>query len=114
MRRVLAGAAAICLVTAGGAFAADPKVDAAVKTFDAIGAAPDKLEAYCAMSKKMSEIGDDEKKAEAASAEMNGYYDKLGADFEEAFAAGDELPENSPDLEILSQSLTKLDEACPK
>ncbi|MGQ0457758.1 MAG: hypothetical protein ACT4OU_11920 [Hyphomicrobium sp.] len=114
MRRVLASAAALSLVAAGGALAADPKVEAAVKTFEQIAATPDKLAAYCAMSKRMGEIGDDEKKAEAAADEMNGFYDKLGAEFEEAFAAGDELPENSPDIEVLSQALTKLDEACPK
>lgn len=114
MRGVKAGLAAMCILAAGPAIAADPKVEAAVKTFEGVAATPDKLTAYCAMTGKMNEIGDDEQKAEAAADEMNGYFDKLGAEFEEAWAAGDELPDDSPDVEVLSQALTKLDGACPK
>lgn len=110
----ICAAAAAGLMAAGGAMAATPKIDAAVKTFEGVASNPDKLAAYCAMSKKMAEIGEDEKKAEAAAEEMNGYFDKLGPEFEEAWGAGDELPEKSPDVEVLSASLTKLDAACPK
>jgi hypothetical protein len=114
MRGIWVGAVAIGILTAGPAFAADPKVEAAVKTFEGVAATPEKLTAYCAMTAKMNEIGDDEKKAEASAEEMNGYFDKLGPEFEDAWAAGDELPDDSPDVEVLSQALTKLDEACPK
>lgn len=104
--------AALSVLAAGAVHAADAKVEAAVKTFEGVAASPDKLKAYCAMSKKMEEIGEDEKKAEASSDEMNGYFEALGAEFEEAWSAGDELPENSPDIETLNQALEKLDGAC--
>ncbi len=112
--RIFMCAAAVGLMAAGGAMAANAKVGNAVKTFEGVAANPEKLAAYCAMSKKMAEIGEDEKKAEAASTEMNGYFDKLGPEFEEAWGAGDELPEKSPDVETLSAALEKLDGACPK
>ncbi len=94
------------------ALAADPKIEAAVKTFDQVTATPEKLAAYCAMVKKMEDIGDDEKKAEAANAEMEGYFKTLGAEFEEAWAAGENLSDGSPDLEVLDTAMTKLDSAC--
>lgn len=114
MRRVLASAAVLCMVASGSAFAADASVDTAVKTFEGVAASPDKLAIYCQMSAKMNDIGDDDKKAEEAAEEMNGYFDKLGPEFEDAWGAGDKLPENSPDAETLSNALNKLDEACKK
>ncbi len=94
------------------ALAADPKIEAAVATFDQVSATPEKLAAYCAMVKKMEDIGDDEKKSEAASAEMEGYFKTLGPEFEEAWAAGENLADGSPDLEVLDTAMTKLDAGC--
>ena len=107
-----ATAALACALFASNAAAADAKVDAAVKTFDEIAAAPDKLKTYCALSKKMNEIGDDEKKADAAKDEIDGYYKALGPDFESAWAAGAESKEGSPEGQQLEKAIDALDAKC--
>ena len=50
MKRVVFAAVAVCLAAAP-AFAASPKIDAAVKTFKAVSADPAKLKIFCDMSK---------------------------------------------------------------
>ena len=94
------------------AAAADPKIDAAVKTFDQVAATPEKLTAYCALSKKMDEVGEDDKKAEAAKGEIDGYYKILGPDFDTAWAAGSDAKEGSPEAEQLEKALDGLDAKC--
>ncbi|PPC87624.1 MAG: hypothetical protein CTY31_01655 [Hyphomicrobium sp.] len=111
MQRLFA-LAVIGLIAVPAAHAADAKVEAAVKTFEQISGDAEKLKAYCAMSKKMEEVGEDEKKADAANDEINGYLDALGPDFEAAWSAGDELKEGSPDIETLDNALGALDEKC--
>ncbi len=54
------------------------------------------MKAYCAMSKKMDEVGDDEKKAEAAGDEIDGYFKTLGEDFENAWDSGQDAKDGSP------------------
>jgi hypothetical protein len=98
-----------CLLAAP-AIAADAKVDAAIKAFDAVAADPAKLKSYCAMTKAMEEAGDDEKKSDAASAQ---YMKDLGPDFESAWNAGENVDENSADGKALSAAMDKLDEKCP-
>ncbi|MBX9683343.1 MAG: hypothetical protein K2X41_06095 [Hyphomicrobium sp.] len=111
MRTILALAVG-SLIFGSAALAADAKIEAAVKTFDEVAANPDKRAAYCAMIKKMEEVGEDEKKAEAANAEMEGYFKTLGTEFEDAWSAGEGLKDGSPDLEVLDAAMTKLDESC--
>ncbi len=43
---------------------------------------------------------------------MEGYFKTLGPEFEEAWAAGDNLEDGAADLELLDNAMTKLDEAC--
>ena len=64
-----------------------PKMSAAdiKKNLTAAASDPTKVTAYCAMSKKMDEVGDDEKKAEAAGDEIDGYFKTLGDDFKNAW-----------------------------
>lgn len=83
-----------------------------VAAFEAVGASPEKLEAYCAMVKKIDEVGDDEEKAKAAEGEIDGYMMKLGSDFEQAWSGGDDLPDESQDLEKIENALADLDNKC--
>lgn len=110
--RIVLPVAISLLILGSAAHAADPKIEAAVKVFEQTAATPEKLAAYCAMAKKAEEVGEDEAKAEAASAEMEGYFKTLGPEFEEAWAAGDNLEDGAADLEVLDNAMTKLDEAC--
>ncbi|HET6389483.1 hypothetical protein [Hyphomicrobium sp.] len=102
------------LLLAPGAHAADKKLSAAeIKTnLEAVASDPAKVKAYCAMSKKMDEIGDDEKKAEAAGDEIDGYFETLGDDFADAWDSAEEAADNSPEAKAMDEALSTLDSKC--
>ena len=89
-------------------------VDAATitKSIDAATADPVKAKAYCDLAAKFDEIGDDEKKAEAASEQIDGYFQVLGADFEAAWDAGQNATEESSEGKAFDDAMTKLDATC--
>jgi hypothetical protein len=105
-------AIAACGILATQAIAATADVETSVKTFDQIAATPKKLKAYCALANKMDEIGDDEKKVEAASAEIDHYYEILGAAFDAAWTAGADAAEGSPKAAQLEKAVENLDAKC--
>jgi predicted metal-dependent peptidase len=94
--------------------AAEEKMSAAdiQKKLEAVASDPEKLKAYCAMSKKMDEIGDDEKKAEAAGDEIEGYFKTLGEDFQAAWDAGQDATDGSPEANAMDAAMSSLDEKC--
>jgi len=87
-------------------------VDAATitKSIDAATADPVKAKAYCDLAAKFDEVGDDEKKAEAAGSEIDAYFQTLGAEFEAAWDAGQNAEETSPEGKAFDAAMTKLDE----
>jgi len=82
------------------------------KNLEAAISDPAKVKAYCAMSKKMDEVGDDEKKAEAASDEIDGYFKTLGEDFENAWDSGQDAADGSPEANAMDEAVSKLDAKC--
>ena len=86
------------LLFAPAVHAADAKMSAAdiKKSLEAAASDPAKVKAYCAMAKKMDEVGDDEKKAQAAGDEIDGYFKTLGDDFENAWDAGQDAADTRP------------------
>jgi hypothetical protein len=98
---------------APGAFAA-AAVDAATitKSIDAAAGDAAKVKAYCDMSKKMEEVGDDDKKAEAAGTEVDGYFKALGPEFEAAWNAGQEAKEDAAEGKAFDEAMGKLDAKC--
>jgi hypothetical protein len=102
------------LMFAPAAHAADAKVSAAdiQKNLEAAASDPAKVKAYCAMSKKMDEVGEDEKKAEAAGDEIDGYFKTLGADFQSAWDAGQDAADGTPEATAMDKALTTLDGKC--
>ena len=109
MKRVVFAAVAACLAAAP-AFAASPKIDAAVKTFKTVSADPAKLKIFCEMSKAMDAAGE---KADAASeAKIDSLMKQLGADFETAWGAVEGLNENSPDGKAYNTALDDLSGKC--
>jgi hypothetical protein len=108
------------LLVAPAAFAADdnekepPKLNAAqIKTaLAAASSDPAKVKAYCAMTKKMDEVGDDEKKAEAAGDEIDGYFKVLGEDFENAWYSGQDSKDGSPEAKAMDDGVSALDGKC--
>lgn len=111
MRRILYTAIAAGLLAAP-AFAAAPKIDAAVKTFKALSADQGKMKTFCEMSKVMAAAG--EKEDKAADAKIDGLMKQLGPDFEKAWAAGDDLTETSPDAKVYQTAMDDLMNKCPK
>jgi hypothetical protein len=91
-----------------------PKMSAAdiKKNLTAAASDPAKVTAYCAMSKKMDEVGDDEKKAEAAGDEIDGYFKTLGDDFENAWDAGQGAADGSPEATAMDEASSTLDAKC--
>jgi hypothetical protein len=64
------------------------------------------------MAAKFEEVGDDEKKAEAAGEAIDGYFQTLGPDFEAAWDAGQNADESSPEGKAFDAAMTKLDATC--
>jgi hypothetical protein len=102
------------LLFAPAVHAADAKMSAAdiKKNLVAATSDPAKVTAYCAMSKKMDEIGDDEKKAQAAGDEIDGYFKTLGDDFENAWDAGQDAADGSPEATAMDEAVSALDAKC--
>ena len=112
MRKMLA-ALALCGLFVPPALAASASVEAATKTFEAVGNDPAKLKIYCDMSKLMSTGDDeDESEAEALDKQMQGYMKELGSDFEAAFEAGADLDPDTDDGKAYDAALDGLDTKC--
>lgn len=89
-------------------------VDAAgiTKAIDSAAGDTTKVKAYCDMAKKFEEVGDDEKKAEAAGDEIDGYFKALGPEFEAAWTSGQDADENSAEGKAFDEAMGKLDAKC--
>jgi hypothetical protein len=111
MQRALIAGLVVCL-GAYSALAASPKIEAAVKTFKAVGADPAKLKTFCAMSKAMDEAGD--KQDQAAEAKIMGFMKQLGPDFETAWSAADGVDDSSADGKAYLAGLDELADKCPQ
>jgi hypothetical protein len=101
-----------CCLFAPAAYAATLSPDAISKAVGDVANDASKTKAYCEMSKKMDEIGDDEKKAEAAGDQIDGYFKTLGQDFENAWDAGQDAADGSAEAKAFEEAMTKLDEKC--
>ena len=109
MRTLAACAVAVCLALSP-AYAASPKVDAAVKTFKAVAADANRLKTFCAMTKVMDSAG--EKEDPKIDAEIEGYMKQLGPDFETAWAAAEGLDDNSVDGKAYNAAIDDLAAKC--
>jgi hypothetical protein len=109
MMRIVAAGIVVALA-ASPCLAANAKIDAAVKTFQSVGADPAKLKVFCEMQKAMDAAG--EKEDAAADAKIDGYMQQLGSAFQAAWNAGNDLEENSPDGKTLDAAIDALASKC--
>jgi hypothetical protein len=109
MKRFAIGCAAVCLTTIA-AFAADPKIETAVKVFKQTEADAGKLKTFCEMNKLMTTAGD--KEDATTDGKVDEYLKQLGPDFNAAWNAGEGLDENSPDGKMLNAALDELGSKC--
>lgn len=94
------------------AFAADPKIESAVKVFKQTGEDPAKVKIYCAMSDVTEAAGD--KEDPATDAKVDDFLTQLGPDFETAWDTADEAKEGSPDAKMIETALDELGSKCPE
>jgi hypothetical protein len=110
MKRFLITCVAVSL-GACSCFAASPKIEAAIKTFNAVGADSGKLKIYCEMTKVMDAMG--EKQDTAAEAKIQGYVKQLGAEFESAWNAISDVDVETPDGKVITAALDDVAGKCP-
>jgi hypothetical protein len=91
--------------------AADPKIDAALKTFKAVAADPGKLKTFCTMTKAMDDAG--EKSTPEDDAKIEGFMKQLGPDFETAWGAVEGPDDKNPDVKLFYEGLDALVAKCP-
>jgi hypothetical protein len=108
--RGLASAISLLVVTTP-ALGANPRVDAAVTVFQAVGTDANRLKTFCEMMKIDEKVG--EKKAPALRAQIDKLLDQLGADFKDAWNAVEDIDENSSDGKALNSALDQLENKCP-
>jgi hypothetical protein len=111
MKRIVLAGVVACL-GAYGALAASPKIESAVRTFKAVAADPGKLKTFCEMTRTMDSIGD--KEDAAAEAKIDGLMKQLGADFDAAWNAADDLDDNSEDGKAYNTAMDDLAGKCPQ
>jgi hypothetical protein len=109
MKRVITGLS-LCLLISAPAWAASPKIEAAIKTFKAVAGDSGRLRTFCDMTKAMDAAG--EKPTAEADAKIDGLMKKLGADFESAWNAVEGLDENSADGKAYNAALDDLAGKC--
>src|SRR4051812_36532490 len=110
MFKFMFAAALVLCVLPNASFAADQKVESAVKVFAATGQDPAKLKTFCEMSAVMDSAGD--KEDSATDTKIDGYMKTLGSDFETAWNAGENVDENSADGKALNTALDQLANKC--
>jgi hypothetical protein len=108
--RVVAACVALGLAFSP-ALAADPKVEAAVKSFKAVGGDQGKLKTFCDMLKAMDAAGDTP--SPAAQSQIDGYTKQLGPEFVAAWSLGETLDETSDDGKAWGEALDELATKCP-
>jgi hypothetical protein len=110
MERFLVMCVAV-LLGAGPCFAASPTIEAAIKTFNAVGADARKLKIYCEMTKAMDAM--EEKQDTAAEAKIQGYVKQLGTEFETAWNAISDVDVETPDGKAITAALDDVEGKCP-
>lgn len=89
------------------------EVDAAVATLASIAEDQQKIEGYCAISKEMEGIAEnDEAKAEELGKKMDDYLTSLGEDVVEAFATAEAADPESEDGKKIDAAFGTLEEKC--
>ena len=116
LKHLVVFAAGWLVLAATPTLAADPKVDAAVKTFSGIGADPAKLKTYCELTAVMasSESGGDAAKSSETDKKIEDLMASLGPDFQAATDLEQDLQPDTPDGKTFGDAVDGLDAKCAK
>ncbi|MGF1619691.1 MAG: hypothetical protein ACFCUR_03655 [Rhodomicrobiaceae bacterium] len=89
------------------------EVDAAVTTINTFAEDPAKTEGYCAISREMEGVAeDDEAKAEEVATKMDEYLISHGEEIAEAFATAEDVDPESEDGQKIDAALDALEQKC--
>jgi hypothetical protein len=108
--RALPAAMMLLLITIP-ALAVSPKVEDAIKIFQAVVTDANKLKTFCELLDLDEELGD--KQDPVIEAQMDKLLDQLGAEFEAAWDIVEDTDERSPDGRALNAALDQLEDKCP-
>lgn len=96
------------------ALAFAPKVESAIKVFEAIGSDQTRFDTYCAFLNAEEEIpGDTGPHAEAAIVKYEFLMNKMGSDFKEAYEAANGLVYDTPDFNAYEAAVNAVKMRCP-
>lgn len=101
----------LCFLATSAAYAADPKVENAVKAINAVAADPAKRAGFCEINKKMEALKEGED-SEALDAAMQAYLRKLGPEYEAAWDLAEDVNPESADGKILNEAFDALEQTC--
>jgi hypothetical protein len=99
------------LLGTGSCFAASPKIEEVIKTFNAVSTDAKRLKIFCEMTKVMDAMG--EKQDTAAEAKIQGYVKQLGTEFETAWNAIGDVDVETPDGNAITAALDDVAGKCP-
>ena len=91
---------------------ADEKVDAAIRTLDALEADAGKLQGYCAILKEMFAAGEDEAKSAAIETKMEEYLTTLGPEYVAAWELGGDMAQVTDGADKLEAAFERLEDKC--
>jgi hypothetical protein len=94
------------------AFAADPKVEAAIKVFQTVAADANKMKTFCEMMKLDEQL--ETKEDPAIEAQIVKLAAQIGADFKAAWDLAESTDDDSPDGKLLNAAVDLLTAKCPK
>ena len=101
----------LALLTVSVPAFADPKIDTAVSVFTQTAADTEKLMTFCAMSRTMEAVG--ENQDPETKSEVERYLKQLGPAFEAAWKVFRETNQGSSDGKALTQAVDELGSQCP-
>ena len=103
--------AAMMLIITTPTLAVSPKVEDAVRVFQAVTTDANKLKTFCELMDVDEKLRD--KHEPVLEAQMHKLLDQLGADFKVAWDVLEDTNERSPDGRALSAALDQLEDKCP-
>jgi hypothetical protein len=92
--------------------AASPKIEAAIKAFQAVGADANRLKTFCELMKIDEQHA--QKTDPSLQARMDKLLDELGADFKAAWDTAETIDQASEDGKALDAALDQLENRCPR
>jgi hypothetical protein len=114
MKRMILAAALGCLLAYPAAAAVSPKVQAAIKTLNALAGNAGHMKGLCPILKEFESADDDDAKMKPIEEKLRAYLRKIGADYENAWNLVEETNPETEDGKAIQSALDQLEDKCGK